>query len=251
VTRTPQTDFERAHAAARAAGAPVNERSGEVTFIENVSAHDADLAARAVRFAPEFGAPHAWFDAVRTFAADGGIGAHFDHSDNFVLQQSGVKEWTLASPRDLDPADIARRMMNVPDVGVHDLPQSDTTCFRLEAGDLLYIPLFWIHSGVSEAGSLSLSLVCPAVSLYSAVMPFLARSVKARAIGHQPIHAFHAHLTASERQAAARSLRLATRSLLEHLADDELLSAVSAMQAESLPGIAREGGLPAARRQSM
>lgn len=104
-----------------------------------------------------------------------------------------------------------------------------------EPGDLLYIPLFWLHSGTSRADSLSLSVVCPAVSLHTAVVPFLAGALKARALGFQPIPAFHAHLSPEERRDAVTALRTATRVLLDRLTDDDLLDAVHASQTDRFP----------------
>jgi 50S ribosomal protein L16 3-hydroxylase len=225
-------DFQAACARARAAGHPVMECVGEVTFVERVSMFDGDLAARAARLSRTFGSPQPWFDGIRTYTASG-IGAHFDHSDNFVLQQEGVKEWSLASPRHLDRSDIARRMMGEP-IGARPLPETDLLTFVLEPGDLLYLPLFWLHTGVSRGPSLSVSFVCPAVSLYSAVVPLLTRVMKNRAIGNQPVPAFHAGLSGDERRAVAAALRKATRTLLDRVADDELVDAVHDLQLQML-----------------
>ncbi|AZP22686.1 JmjC domain-containing protein [Streptomyces aquilus] len=214
-------------------GGAVTERLDEVTFIEQVSAFDADLAERAGDFARVFGAPRAWFDTVRTYGADG-IGAHFDHSDNFVLQQTGTKQWSLAGPHHIPAEARARRMMDVPGVGSHALPDTEVLTFQVRPGDLLYIPVLWLHSGVSEAESLSLSLVCPAVSLQSAVLPFLAQVARGRAVGHQVVPAFHAHLSDAARVEAAGALRRATLLLLERLTTGDLLDATLRLQAEHL-----------------
>jgi len=74
------------------------------------------------------------------------------------------------------------------------------------------------------------------------VTPFLARAIAARALGYQPIPAFHAYLSPEERMAAAETLRHATRALLDRMTDDELLEEVVAMQAEWLADL----GQPAA-----
>jgi 50S ribosomal protein L16 3-hydroxylase len=235
--RWSEDDFDAAYATARAQGHPITERPGEVTFIENVSAFDSDLGSRATELAAVFAAPTVWFDAIRTYGPSG-IGSHFDHSDNFVLQQDGVKEWTLAPPANLDKEQIARRMMNVAGVGSAELPDEGTVRFVLEPGDLMYIPLLWLHSGVSREQSLSLSVVSPAVSLQSAVLPLLDQACKQRALGYQPIPAFHAYLTEDARQQAAEALRSATRAMLRHLSDESLLATVAAMQRSVIPGIA-------------
>lgn len=222
----------RTRALAQGAGA-VTERPGEVTFIEQVSSVDADLARRAEEFAHVFGAPRAWFDTVRTYGADG-IGAHFDHSDNFVLQQTGTKEWSLAAPHHIRAETRAQRMMGVPGVGSHALPDTEVLAFQVRPGDLLYIPVLWLHSGVSHAESLSLSLVCPAVSLQAAVLPFLAQVAKSRAVGHQVVPAFHAHMSGEARAETEENLRRATLALLERLTTGDLLDATLRLQSEHL-----------------
>jgi 50S ribosomal protein L16 3-hydroxylase len=226
-------EFDAARETAVGRGHAIKERDGEVTFIEGVSSFNEDLAERAGGFGRMFGAPKTWFDTVRTYSSSG-IGAHFDHSDNFVLQQSGVKDWYLAPPTNIEQGDIARRMMNLPSVGSHQLPDNERLHFVVEPDDLLYIPLFWLHSGVSRAESLSLSLVCPAVSLYSAVAPFLSQVMKTRALGYQPIPAFHAGLSPAEQEQTAEKLRTATRALLDRLGREDLVDAIVAMQEEHL-----------------
>ncbi|MFY1597065.1 JmjC domain-containing protein [Micromonospora sp. WMMD737] len=234
--RWTDEDFDNAHRIAAAKGASIKEQAGEVTFIENVSACDPDLTRRAAGFSKQFASPRAWFDSVRTYSSSG-IGAHFDHSDNFVLQQGGVKEWTLASPTNIEQQVIARRMLNLPDVGGHELPEGEGVRFVVEPGDLLYIPLFWLHHGISEAASLSLSLVCPAVSLYSAVVPFLSHAIKEREIGHEPITALHAYLSPDERTAAVAEIRQATADLLTRISDDDMVGLVQSLQLKRLPGV--------------
>jgi 50S ribosomal protein L16 3-hydroxylase len=227
-----EAEFQAALAAARSEdAAAVKERAGDVVFVEKVSRFDQRLRGLIAGLAEVFGAPRTWFDAIRTYSASG-IGAHFDHSDNFVLQQSGVKEWSLSAPRHIAKADIARRMMNLPGVGAHELPEDDHLTFTVTPGDLLYIPLFWLHSGVSHADSLSVSLVCPALSLQSAVLPALTRVVRSQALGHQPLPAYHAGLTAEQKAKAAAAVAAATRAMLRRMSDDDLVAAVLAAQSE-------------------
>jgi 50S ribosomal protein L16 3-hydroxylase len=225
-------DFEAALEAARMAGAPMKDAPGEVTFLEAASSYDEALARLAPDMARTFGSPGAWFDAIRTHRRSG-IGPHFDHSDNFVLQQQGRKEWSLASPDNIAPELLARRMLNDPSVGSHELPP-DRLHFVVEAGDLLYIPLMWLHDGVSHAGSLSISLVCPAVSLYGAVMPFLTRTVKARGLGATVIPALHSGLEPDERTAVLDCIRADTAGLLAELASPDLVDEVLRRQLSGL-----------------
>jgi 50S ribosomal protein L16 3-hydroxylase len=216
-------DFDQAREAARSRDGIVNEVPGKVTFIKNVSKYDDDLASRAKGFAEIFGAPQAWFDAIRTHAPSG-IGPHFDHSDNFVLQQEGIKEWSLASPDHIEPRLIASRMLNQPGVGGHALP-ADRLRFKLVPGDLLYIPLMWLHEGVSHAESSSLSLVCPAVPVYAAVIPCLAQVVRERGLGSEPLIALHSGMSNEQRESAAKSNLEAAAALLHSMADADVAEA--------------------------
>lgn len=225
-------DFDNARQTARSRGAVVNEIPGEVTFIENISEYDDDLARRAKDCAEVFGAPRAWFDSIRTYTQSG-IGPHFDHSDNFVLQQDGIKEWSLASPAHIGPGLIASRMLNQPGVGGHELP-TDRLQFRLGPGDLLYIPLMWLHEGVSHAESSSLSLVCPAVSVYSAVVPCLIRVMREHGLGSEPLIALHSRLSDEQHESAVQSIREATVAFLHSVADAEIVQAVLERQDHAL-----------------
>lgn len=226
-------DFDAAYAETVSRGVSVNEREGQVTFIENVSAYDQDLATRADAFREVFGAPQTWFDAIRTYARSG-IGAHFDHSDNFALQQEGTKDWSLAAPTNIDPSVRVRRMLNDPSVGSHALPEGERVNFVLNPGDLLYIPLMWLHEGVSHANSLSVSLVCPAVSLYSAVTPFLTRALKAHGLGGEAIEAPHSGMNDEEREHIAERIRQDTMALLNKATDDEVVRMVLNSQEKAI-----------------
>lgn len=226
-------DFDAAYAETVTRGVSVNEREGQVTFIENVSAYDSDLETRARAFRQVFGAPQTWFDAIRTYSQSG-IGAHFDHSDNFALQQEGTKDWSLAAPSNIDSDIRVRRMLNDPSVGGHPLPEGERVNFVMNPGDLLYIPLMWLHEGVSHANSLSISLVCPAVSLYSAVAPFLTRALKAHGVGGEAIEAPHSGLNDEERELVAERIRQDTLALLHKATDDEIVRMVLSSQEKAL-----------------
>ena len=192
----------------------VKERKGQLVFVENISQQVPELAHLATHYAALFGTPTAWFDGVRTYTAEG-IGSHFDHSDNFVLQQSGTKVWTLSPPSALARTEIARRMLNVSGVGPAPTLAEESVSYELGPGDLLYIPLFWIHSGVSRQASLSLSLVCPAIPFQTLLLRGLQQVMTERLIGYQPVPSLHALLTDAERNRHADTLRQVAEALLE------------------------------------
>lgn len=205
-----------------AATSHIRERKGQVIFVENVSQHIPKLGRLAARYAALFGTPTAWFDGVKTYAADG-VGSHFDHSDNFVLQQSGVKVWTLCPPKVLARTEMAKRMLNVSGVGAAPTTADESISFELEPGDLLYIPLFWVHSGVSRQASLSFSLVCPAIPFQTLLLRALQEVMTERLMGHQPVPSLHAFLTDDERDRHAETLRQVAHALLEKVSSDSIL----------------------------
>jgi 50S ribosomal protein L16 3-hydroxylase len=245
--RYAEPDFVRALAAARASrgegGASVKEREGDVIFIENVSAVDDDLAGRMARVGRSLGTPQPWCDTIRTFRQSG-IGSHYDHSDNFVLHQEGVKDWSLAPSTHIPREDYARRMLGFPGIGSAEMPE-DCVRFTLEPGDLMYIPLMWLHSGVSRGESLSLSVVCPVVTLYSAVLPVASRLLRDRGVGHQALEAVPQWLPAAEREAAAERVDRASRVLLSHLTKDATWEAVRERQHQLFPGLRPDEVTPA------
>lgn len=136
-------------------------RDGDaITFVQRLDRASPPLAERAAAIGDALGCPSAWIDGV--LARDGrSIGCHYDHSDNFVVQQEGVKLWSLHDPSIIPAEELARRLRNEPELGAMYLPD-DHLEFVLEPGDVLYIPLFWVHRGVSQGPSLSLSVVCNA-----------------------------------------------------------------------------------------
>lgn len=236
-----EDDFDRAYAAVRVAEkteASIRERPDDVTFIEQVSAIDDDLSARMDAFSGLFGTPRPWCDTIRTYLPSG-IGSHFDHSDNFVLQQAGVKHWRLASPDHIAKDDYVARLMGQPGVGQQDLPDQDLFEVDLEPGDLLYIPLMWLHSGVSEEDSLSLSVVCPTVTAYGAVVSLLAGMLRSQGTGHQVLKAVPTWLSEEERAVMAQRVRAVNEAIVDRMSQPAVLDELTRLQATMcFPGLA-------------
>ncbi|MEO8184024.1 MAG: cupin domain-containing protein [Deltaproteobacteria bacterium] len=115
----------------------------------------ADIADAPQRFGPS---NRVWFDGV--CAPDtSGIGCHFDDSDNLVLQQTGVKRWRIYSPENVPEEQLRQRMLGKGEASRWDPGQHPFREYLLGPGDVLYIPIFWPHWGISEGPSVSLSLV--------------------------------------------------------------------------------------------
>lgn len=104
-----------------------------------------DLKVRqAARLLDEFSfIPYARLDDVMvSYAAPGGgVGPHFDSYDVFLLQGRGERRWQVSRQRDL---------ALVPDIPVKILqrfePQHE---WRVQPGDLLYLPPQFAHDGVA------------------------------------------------------------------------------------------------------
>ncbi|HEV2344907.1 MAG TPA: cupin domain-containing protein [Actinocrinis sp.] len=134
----------------------VRHTSDRFIRAQNVDLGSPRLLAFAQGVAREMGWPMVWFDGVLADHQDS-IGCHSDASDNFILQQSGTKVWKLAPPDGLSPETRRQMLLNQP-TPPPPLPEQYTE-YVLEPGDLLYVPMFWLHWGVSSGPSLSVSLV--------------------------------------------------------------------------------------------
>ncbi|MGQ0574510.1 MAG: JmjC domain-containing protein [Pseudonocardia sp.] len=142
----------RRHAATSVAQRP----DGTVTFVNQVQHVSPRLrvASRAVDAA--LGWAGTTFDLSVSTTAGVGIGPHFDHSDNLVLQQQGSKTWHVGPPEDTDSAQRRARMLELPD----HLPTARVprcAAVVLHPGDMLYLPLFAPHEGIADGPSVSVS----------------------------------------------------------------------------------------------
>lgn len=90
-------------------------------------------------------------DLMVSYATDGGgVGPHFDSYDVFLLQVHGVRRWRigrLADPRLRE--DVPLKILS------NFVPEQE---WRLEPGDLLYLPPRWAHDGVAEGECMTCSV---------------------------------------------------------------------------------------------
>ena len=94
--------------------------------------------------------PHARLDdlMVSYAPAGGGVGAHVDSYDVFLLQGSGKRNWRISATNNKKPADLSL---------VEGAPLKILKNFvseqewLLEAGDMLYLPPQIAHWGISES----------------------------------------------------------------------------------------------------
>jgi 50S ribosomal protein L16 3-hydroxylase len=114
--------------------------NGWTLLVQGANLHSdaADALLRRFAFVP-FGRLD---DLMVSYAAPGGgVGAHFDSYDVFLLQGSGLRRWKYGRQDDLSlvpglPVKILRRFT----------PQHDVV---LAAGDMLYLPPSHAHDGVA------------------------------------------------------------------------------------------------------
>jgi 50S ribosomal protein L16 3-hydroxylase len=126
----------------RSALPPVRQR-GWTLLVQGVDLHHAaahDLLRR-FRFVPDARLD----DLMISWASDGGgVGAHVDRYDVFLLQAHGRRRWRIARRFDLAlderaPLKVLRRFAAEEE-------------YVLDPGDLLYLPPSWAHEGVALGG---------------------------------------------------------------------------------------------------
>ncbi|KAF3463949.1 cupin domain-containing protein [Streptomyces sp. Tu 3180] len=145
---------------------------GRIEFVKGADAVSPELAGRAGELQARLGWPRVTFDVSRTHAP-GSIGCHFDYDDNFTLQQDGSKVWRVGSPAAVPEADRRRRVLEDPTISGQFYLTDDYEEFVVEAGDLLYIPLFHPHWGTSTGRSLSLTMTCNLLTPLTELWPVL------------------------------------------------------------------------------
>lgn len=114
--------------------------SGWTVLVHGVNLHHAAADRLLQRFAF---LPQARLDDVMVSYAvrGGGVGAHVDSYDVFLLQGAGRRLWRIARPRRnaLQPGAALEL--------IADFAPDDE--YLLEPGDLLYLPPGWAHDGVA------------------------------------------------------------------------------------------------------
>jgi 50S ribosomal protein L16 3-hydroxylase len=132
-----------AHGPFKRGALPPLERNRWTLLVQGVDLHDdaAHALLQRFRFVPDARLD----DLMISWASDGGgVGAHVDSYDVFLLQARGRRRWRIARRYDpaLDeraPIKVLRRF-----AAEHD--------YVLGPGDLLYLPPQWAHEGVAVGG---------------------------------------------------------------------------------------------------
>jgi 50S ribosomal protein L16 3-hydroxylase len=109
-------------------------------LVQGVNLHDdtVDALMRQFDFVPDTRLD----DLMISYATkDGGVGAHFDSYDVFLLQAHGHRRWRISAQTDLTLVDgMPLKILK------HFAPEEE---FVLAPGDMLYLPPRYAHEGVA------------------------------------------------------------------------------------------------------
>jgi 50S ribosomal protein L16 3-hydroxylase len=119
---------------------PPLQQKNWTLLVQSVNLHDASVDAlmRQFNFIPDTRLD----DLMISYATEnGGVGAHFDSYDVFLLQAHGHRRWRISAQTDLSlidgmPLKILKNFQ----------PEEE---FILEPGDMLYLPPHYAHEGVA------------------------------------------------------------------------------------------------------
>jgi 50S ribosomal protein L16 3-hydroxylase len=127
-------------------------------LVQDVDKWDMDVAAllEQFRFLPRWRVD----DVMISYAVDGGgVGAHVDQYDVFLLQGLGRRRWRIS-----DDANAPKAFR--PELELKILAEFQPTHdWVLEPGDMLYLPPGFAHDGVAEGDCMTLSIGMRAPSI--------------------------------------------------------------------------------------
>ncbi|HEY5723520.1 MAG TPA: cupin domain-containing protein [Allosphingosinicella sp.] len=162
------------------------------------------------------------------------FGAHYDNHDVFILQVEGSKSWTIRSPAEHLPLETVFRgreqwlRRTLPwETKLKTLPEVESTrTYRLEAGDLLYVPRGHVHEvKTEESESLHLTVAAPIVTWYEVAVDALLAAARRSPALRQALPAGFA--TDSEARAeAARTTPAILEALKSHLRAEDLAASL-------------------------
>jgi 50S ribosomal protein L16 3-hydroxylase len=133
-------------------------------LVQGVNLHDdrAHALMNRFRFIPDARLD----DLMISYATDGGgVGAHFDSYDVFLLQVHGKRRWRIGAQRDLSlKPGLPLKVLQ------HFEPEEE---WVLEPGDMLYLPPHIAHDGVAEGECMTCSIGFRAPSEHELTAQFL------------------------------------------------------------------------------
>ena len=157
-------------------------------------------------------------DIMVSYASDGGgVGAHFDYYDVFLLQLSGTRNWQLGAMCDPSTATIDVDGMRL--LG-NFAPASEVLA---RAGDLLYVPARMAHRGVAVGDNCMTMSVGFRAPSYADLLRGL-------------VHEIADGVPEQERYCDGALAPAADRFLIDNIALDRAAAALSHLDQESLRG---------------
>lgn len=163
---------------------------GSVLFVNQAQQVLPELARACTALAAAFDWEVCTADLSVTRHPGAGIGCHFDHSDNFVVQQQGSKRWRVGLPEDTTPRRQRARMLETKGfIPSGTLPERPLEV-ELLPGDVLYLPVFAPHEGVESAtdrGSISVSFSYNATSALGRHLKALLRRLSEEDAWWEPL----------------------------------------------------------------
>ncbi len=144
-----ETSWTMTHGPLRKKQMPSRKESNWTALIQGVDLHDASGHAllNLFRFIPDARLD----DLMVSLASDGGgVGAHYDSYDVFLLQAHGQRRWHIGAEQDLSlkPNMPLKILQNF----------NPTEEFILEPGDMLYLPPHYAHDGVAIGECMTYSI---------------------------------------------------------------------------------------------
>ncbi|RVU44604.1 JmjC domain-containing protein [Rubrivivax rivuli] len=215
---------------------PPVARPGWTLLVQGLDLHVP--AARALlerfRFVPDVRLD----DLMVSWASPGGgVGAHVDSYDVFLLQVQGRREWRIAPPAGRgEPAWVE----GAPLKQLRDFSPTET--WVLEPGDMLYLPPGWGHDGTAVGGD---CMTC-SIGFRSPSAGELARELLLRLSDDEGAPGLYRDprqaATAQPGELPPALLQFAQRALLRHLADPQALPrALGEILTEPKPQVWFEG----------
>ena len=153
-------------------GLPSITQKNWTLLVQGVNLHDdqADQLLHQFRFIPDCRLD----DLMISYATDGGgVGAHVDSYDVFLLQAHGQRRWRISAQQDLRLRDdLPLKILR------HFEPEQELI---LNPGDMLYLPPQYAHEGVAvgECMTYSIGFRAPAwQDLGEAFLAFMADAIE-------------------------------------------------------------------------
>ena len=202
---------------------PPLKQSAWTLLVQGVDHHVASMHELMGRF--RFVPDARLDDAMVSYASDGGgVGAHVDSYDVFLLQLQGRRRWRIG------PARGDRRLVAGAPLRIlaHFQAQEE---YLLQAGDMLYLPPGYAHEGVAMGPCMTCSIGfrAPAlISLGAELMQHIADAVLLEPAGHGEGDVLYADAgqaaTAHPARLPAALAAFAERALQSALGDKEALA---------------------------